>query len=90
MCMYHHITKKNTIDQKINMSNKASGSNSAPVSNSLQLDDHNGVLFLEQLDTGVSGSIVVMICRMWDVNTTTGRYLSTDFVACDAKVSYSY
>ena len=84
------------------MSNIASGSNSAPGSNSLQLtnsapgsnslqvDDHNGVLFLEQLDTGVSGSIVVMICRMWDVNTTTGRYLSTDFVVSDAKVSYSY
>ncbi|KAL6587669.1 hypothetical protein OROMI_000647 [Orobanche minor] len=33
----------------------------------------------------VTGTIEVMICRMWDVNTITGRYLSTDFVVSDAK-----
>ncbi|KAL6559239.1 hypothetical protein OROHE_006608 [Orobanche hederae] len=69
------------------MSNKASGSMSASGGKSIQFADDNCSLFLEQLDTGVSGTIVVMICRIWDVNATTGRYLSTDFVVCDAKVS---
>ncbi|KAL6522924.1 hypothetical protein OROHE_016771 [Orobanche hederae] len=68
------------------MSNKASGSRSASGGKSIQFADDNCSLFLEQLDTGVSGTIVVMICRIWDVNATTGRYLSTDFVVCDAKV----
>ena len=69
------------------MSNKASGSRSASGSKSIQFADDNGSLFLEQLDTDVSGTIVVMICRIWDVNARTGRYLSTDFVVCDEKVS---
>ena len=76
---------------KVTMSNKASGSNSMSIqssgSKSINVADHNGELFLEQLDTGVSGTIVVMISRMWDVNATSGRYLSTDFVVSDAKVS---
>ncbi|GJS73259.1 nucleic acid-binding, OB-fold protein [Tanacetum coccineum] len=37
-------------------------------------------LFLEQLELGVTGTIVLMFCRMWDVYAATGRYLSTDFV----------
>ncbi|GKE47997.1 reverse transcriptase domain-containing protein [Tanacetum coccineum] len=40
-------------------------------------------LLLNQLDLGVTGTIVVMICRMWDVNAATGRYLSTDFIESD-------
>ncbi|KAL6581086.1 hypothetical protein OROMI_007009 [Orobanche minor] len=62
------------------MSNKASGSRSASGGKSIQFADDNCSLFLEQLDTGVSGTIVVMICRIWDVNATTGRYLSTDLL----------
>ncbi|GJV66229.1 hypothetical protein Tco_1477057 [Tanacetum coccineum] len=40
-------------------------------------------LLLNQLDLGVTGTIVVMICRMWDVNAATSRYLSTDFIKSD-------
>ena len=43
-------------------------------------------LFLDALDVGVSGTIVVMICRKWDVNARTGRYLSTNFIVSDGKV----
>ncbi|KAL6554207.1 hypothetical protein OROMI_019880 [Orobanche minor] len=42
-------------------------------------------LFLDELQVDVTGTIEVMICRMWDLNTITGRYLSTDFVVSDAK-----
>ncbi|GKB83428.1 ATP-dependent DNA helicase PIF1-like protein [Tanacetum coccineum] len=41
-------------------------------------------LMLDQLELGVTGTIVVMICRMWDVNFATGRYLST-FIVSDEK-----
>ncbi|GKE08055.1 hypothetical protein Tco_1411606, partial [Tanacetum coccineum] len=44
-------------------------------------------LFLEKLKLGVTGTIVLMFCRMWDVYDATGRYLSTDFVVCDSKGS---
>ncbi|GJV29348.1 nucleic acid-binding, OB-fold protein [Tanacetum coccineum] len=37
-------------------------------------------LFLDKLDLGVTGTIVLMLCRMWDVYAATGRYLSTDFI----------
>ncbi|GKC70909.1 reverse transcriptase domain-containing protein [Tanacetum coccineum] len=40
---------------------------------------------LNQLELGVMGTIVVMICRMWDVNVAAGRYLSTDFIVSDAE-----
>lgn len=46
----------------------------------------NRLLFLDDLDVGVTGTIVVMVCRSWDVNAVTGRYLSTDFVVSDSKV----
>ncbi|GJZ67890.1 zinc finger, CCHC-type containing protein [Tanacetum coccineum] len=42
-------------------------------------------LFLDKLRKGVSGTIVVMVCRSWDVHAVTGRYLSTNFVLSDAK-----
>nr|GEX85798.1 ATP-dependent DNA helicase PIF1-like [Tanacetum cinerariifolium] len=42
-------------------------------------------LFLEKLELGVTLTIVLMFCRMWDVYVATGRYLSTDFVVCDSK-----
>ncbi|GKE43211.1 ABC transporter B family member 25 [Tanacetum coccineum] len=42
-------------------------------------------LFLDQLEVDLTGTIVVMIGRVWDVNAVTGRYLSTDFVVSDSK-----
>ncbi|GJY76035.1 replication protein A 70 kDa DNA-binding subunit C-like protein [Tanacetum coccineum] len=42
-------------------------------------------LFLDELTEGVSGTVVVMVCRSWDVQAVTGRYLSMDFVLSDAK-----
>ncbi|GJT76864.1 reverse transcriptase domain-containing protein [Tanacetum coccineum] len=42
-------------------------------------------LMLDQLELGVTGTIMVMICRMWDVNSATGRYLSTKFIVSDEK-----
>ncbi|GKA65300.1 retrovirus-related pol polyprotein from transposon TNT 1-94 [Tanacetum coccineum] len=42
-------------------------------------------LLLNQLDLRVTGTIVVMVCRMWDVHAATRRYLSTDLIVSDAK-----
>ncbi|GKE76712.1 hypothetical protein Tco_1542832 [Tanacetum coccineum] len=42
-------------------------------------------LLMSQLDLGVTGTIVVMICRMWDVHAATGRYLSIDLIISDTK-----
>ncbi|GJW08684.1 RNA-directed DNA polymerase, eukaryota [Tanacetum coccineum] len=42
-------------------------------------------LYLDELTDGASGTIIVMICRSWDVLTIIGRYLSTDFFMSDAK-----
>ncbi|GJW05429.1 reverse transcriptase domain-containing protein, partial [Tanacetum coccineum] len=42
-------------------------------------------LFLDQLQVDVTGTVVVMIGRKWDVNAVTGRYLSTNFMVSDAK-----
>ncbi|GKC03624.1 zf-CCHC domain-containing protein [Tanacetum coccineum] len=68
------------------MSDKVAGTNlemqAADIARSSQT---NSQLFLDQLDVDVSGTIVVMISRMWDVNAITGRYLSTDFVVSDSK-----
>nr|GEW66419.1 hypothetical protein [Tanacetum cinerariifolium] len=68
------------------MSNKSAGSKSATKvvekSESSQPKPH---LFLDQLDVNVTGTIVVMIGRVWDVNAITRRYLSTDFVVSDSK-----
>nr|GEW88215.1 hypothetical protein [Tanacetum cinerariifolium] len=43
-------------------------------------------LFLDQLQVDVTGTIVVMIGRKWDVNAVTGRYLSTNFMVSDVKM----
>ncbi|KAL6529080.1 hypothetical protein OROHE_014824 [Orobanche hederae] len=42
-------------------------------------------VFLDELDLNVTGPIIAMICRKWDVNAVTGGYLSTDFVISDGK-----
>nr|GFB46807.1 hypothetical protein [Tanacetum cinerariifolium] len=68
------------------MWNKSAGSKSATKvikkSESLQPKPH---LFLDQLEVDVTGTIVVMIGRVLDVNAITERYLSTDFVVYDSK-----
>ncbi|GKC75949.1 replication protein A 70 kDa DNA-binding subunit C-like protein [Tanacetum coccineum] len=43
------------------------------------------VLFLDELQVGVTGTIIVMLCRIWDVSAVTGHYLSTDLVVSDAQ-----
>nr|GEW22952.1 hypothetical protein [Tanacetum cinerariifolium] len=43
------------------------------------------LLFLDQLEVDVTGTIVIMVGRVWDVNAVTRRYLSTDFVVSDSK-----
>ncbi|KAL6544625.1 hypothetical protein OROMI_023487 [Orobanche minor] len=47
--------------------------------------DSKTQVFLDELDLNVTGPIVAMICRKWDVNAVTGRYLSTDFLISDGK-----
>ncbi|KAL6542499.1 hypothetical protein OROMI_024101 [Orobanche minor] len=42
-------------------------------------------VFLDELDLNVTGPIIAMICRKWDANAVTGRYLSTDFLIYDGK-----
>ncbi|GJU10382.1 replication protein A 70 kDa DNA-binding subunit C-like protein [Tanacetum coccineum] len=42
-------------------------------------------LFLDELKVDETGSVIVMIGRVWDVTATTGRYLSKDFVVSDSK-----
>nr|GEW73342.1 hypothetical protein [Tanacetum cinerariifolium] len=42
---------------------------------------------LDQLKESDEGTIVVMVCRKWDVHNVNGRYLSTDFVVSDEKAS---
>ena len=44
------------------------------------------VMFLDELKLDETGMIVVMLCRMWDINAPSGRYLSTDFLVSDSKV----
>ncbi|GJV51705.1 hypothetical protein Tco_1447446 [Tanacetum coccineum] len=42
--------------------------------------DPKSQMYLDELEIGVTGFMIVMVCRIWDVNATTGRYLSTAFV----------
>lgn len=44
------------------------------------------VMFLDELKLDETGTIVVMLCRMWDINAPSGRYLSADFLVSDSKV----
>nr|GEU52939.1 replication protein A 70 kDa DNA-binding subunit C-like [Tanacetum cinerariifolium] len=62
---------KNVVERKQDKPNKGSKSNSE--------------LFLDQLGLDLTGTIIVMLGRMWDVSAVTGRYLSTDFVVSNAK-----
>nr|GEY62167.1 nucleic acid-binding, OB-fold protein [Tanacetum cinerariifolium] len=51
----------------------------------LKVRQTNMELFLDQLQFDVTGTIMVMIGRKWDVSVVIGRYLSTNFVVSDAK-----
>ncbi|KAL6529960.1 hypothetical protein OROMI_028605 [Orobanche minor] len=42
-------------------------------------------VFLDQLALNVTGPIIAMVCRKWDINAITGRYLSTDFLISDGR-----
>nr|GEW67408.1 hypothetical protein [Tanacetum cinerariifolium] len=53
------------------------------MSRSLSVSRNKPELMLNQLELGATGTIVVMICGTWDVNSSTGRYLSTDFIVSD-------
>ncbi|GJS36370.1 replication protein A 70 kDa DNA-binding subunit C-like protein [Tanacetum coccineum] len=57
-------------------------SKAAGMAESSQTKPH---LFLDELEVDVTGTIVVMIGRVWDVNDVTGRYLSTDLVVSDSR-----
>nr|GEV17554.1 replication protein A 70 kDa DNA-binding subunit C-like [Tanacetum cinerariifolium] len=57
------------------------------MSRSLSVSRNEPELMLNQLELGATGTIVVMICMTWDVNSSTGLYLSTDFIVSD-KESY--
>ncbi|GKC24369.1 replication protein A 70 kDa DNA-binding subunit C-like protein, partial [Tanacetum coccineum] len=43
-------------------------------------------LFLDELQVGVTETITVMLCRIWDASVVRSRYLSTDLVVSDAMV----
>ncbi|GJT01458.1 hypothetical protein Tco_0822627 [Tanacetum coccineum] len=88
---------KADIESKQAMSTKASNSKHDMSTASMKTDikskqdmpakvpDIKVYLYFDQLQVDVTGTIVVMIGRMWDVSAVTGRYLSTDFVVSDAK-----
>nr|GEW03221.1 hypothetical protein [Tanacetum cinerariifolium] len=42
-------------------------------------------LYLDDLEIGVTGFMIVMVCKIWDVNATPRRYMSTDFAIYDSK-----
>ncbi|GKA00636.1 replication protein A 70 kDa DNA-binding subunit C-like protein [Tanacetum coccineum] len=50
-----------------------------------QIEKTTPHLFLDELEVDVSSTIVVMIGMVWDVNSVTGHYLSTDLVICDSR-----
>ncbi|KAL6564001.1 hypothetical protein OROHE_005241 [Orobanche hederae] len=52
---------------------------------SIQPTQSKNPIFLDELNVNVSGPIVAMVCRKWDVNAVTGRYLSTDFLISDGR-----
>ncbi|GJR61402.1 hypothetical protein Tco_1503564 [Tanacetum coccineum] len=70
-----HVTKS-VVERKHDIPDKGSKANSE--------------VFLDQLRLDLTGTIIVMLGRMWDVSAVTGRYLSTDFVVSDAKEGSIY
>nr|GEU71805.1 hypothetical protein [Tanacetum cinerariifolium] len=75
------------VDRRLNiMSGGGTSSNKATLDESTLAKElkSDSPLFLDELQVGVTGIIFVMLCRIWDVCTVTGRYLSTDMVVFDA------
>ncbi|GJS31271.1 DNA helicase PIF1, ATP-dependent [Tanacetum coccineum] len=57
------------------------------MSKSLSVSRNEPKLMLNQLELGATGSIVVMICRMWDVNSSTGHGLTKEYCRFDGDTS---
>nr|GEY11589.1 hypothetical protein [Tanacetum cinerariifolium] len=53
------------------------------ISKSVSISSNQTGVLLNQLELGDTGTIMVMMCRKWDVNSATGQYLSTDFIVYD-------
>ncbi|GKB05874.1 54S ribosomal protein L19, mitochondrial [Tanacetum coccineum] len=69
------------------MSTKPAGTSlSTKIADMAAPPQSNPPLFLDELKVDDTGSIIVMVGRVWDVNATTCRYLSTDFVVSDSKM----
>ncbi|GJW72179.1 zinc finger, CCHC-type containing protein [Tanacetum coccineum] len=81
------------VSSKKNMSGEAASSKknmsaeaaSSKKTMSAQAASSSSVLFLDEPQVGVIETIIVMLCRIWDVSAVTGRYLSTDLVVSDAR-----
>nr|GFA95043.1 hypothetical protein [Tanacetum cinerariifolium] len=68
------------------MSTKPAGTSlSTKIADMAAPPQSNPPLFLDELKVDGTGSIIMMVGRVWNVNATTGRYLSTDFVVSDSK-----
>ncbi|GJV14242.1 zinc finger, CCHC-type containing protein [Tanacetum coccineum] len=50
-----------------------------------QAASSSSTFFLDELQVGVTGTIIVMLCRIWDVSAVTCRYFSIDMVVSDAR-----
>ena len=51
-----------------------------------EIGGQKAVMFLDELKLDETGTIIVMLFRMWDINAPSGLYLSTDFLVSDSKV----
>ncbi|GKD79321.1 reverse transcriptase domain-containing protein [Tanacetum coccineum] len=68
------------------MSTKPAGTSlSLKIADMAAPSQSNRLLLLDELEVDGTSSIIVMVGRVCDINTTTGRYLSTDFVVSDSK-----
>nr|GFC32707.1 hypothetical protein [Tanacetum cinerariifolium] len=47
-------------------------------------------LYLDELTHGVTGKIIVMICRSWDVHIITGRYVNAIHSSANANVAHNF
>ncbi|GKC85069.1 hypothetical protein Tco_1140786 [Tanacetum coccineum] len=50
----------------------------------------SSALFLDELQAGVTGTIIVMLCRIWDVSAIIGCYLSTDMAVSNVSHAVEY
>ncbi|GKB82930.1 replication protein A 70 kDa DNA-binding subunit C-like protein, partial [Tanacetum coccineum] len=68
--------------------------NNAIVATSSEAGQSKTHLFLNELTDGVTGTIIVMVCSIWDVHAIIGRYLSMDFIGnaihCTAKANIAH